>query len=286
MRVGCGSAAIGMFAKQWLGWPTRWWWWTTTSPGCCPNTRPARCWTAEPTGIKIKGRRSTPGRYFQVAEPGTGWGGTDIDDPLVILGRLRCQGGLARPVAADGVHHRRAIRLFRAGRRPQAAAEGHARRLMASVELIEENCEPVCSVLFMGGGRQLARRRDRKPGALTRSVKDTLTRLLRRRTGLCLARRRHHHHGRRDAACRKTPSAMCRRRRWSRRSSSPCAVADYEALGGHMKHVMPLAEARRQEGDPERWTSLPGRRWPARGGHGRPMEHHFGWSKGKPDDGE
>ena len=38
-----------------------------------------------PTGIRMNGRRSTPGRYFQVAEPGTGWGGTDIDDPLTIL---------------------------------------------------------------------------------------------------------------------------------------------------------------------------------------------------------
>ena len=38
------------------------------------------------TGIKMKGRRSTPGRYFQVAEPGTGWGGTNISDPLSILG--------------------------------------------------------------------------------------------------------------------------------------------------------------------------------------------------------
>ena len=26
-----------------------------------------------------------PGRYFQVAEPGTGWGGTDITDPLAII---------------------------------------------------------------------------------------------------------------------------------------------------------------------------------------------------------
>ena len=32
------------------------------------------------TGIKLKGRRSTPGRYFQVAEPGTSWGGTNIDN--------------------------------------------------------------------------------------------------------------------------------------------------------------------------------------------------------------
>jgi len=34
----------------------------------------------------MKGRRSTPGRYFQVAEPGTGWGGTKISDPLSVLG--------------------------------------------------------------------------------------------------------------------------------------------------------------------------------------------------------
>ena len=40
----------------------------------------------EPSGIKIIGRRSTPGRYFQVAEPGTGWGGTNLTDPLTILG--------------------------------------------------------------------------------------------------------------------------------------------------------------------------------------------------------
>jgi len=37
------------------------------------------------TGIRMKGRRSTPGRYFHVAEPGTGWGGTNVSDPLDIV---------------------------------------------------------------------------------------------------------------------------------------------------------------------------------------------------------
>src|SRR5205085_735619 len=37
------------------------------------------------SGIKIRGRKSTPGRYFQVANPGIGWGGTDIQDPLAII---------------------------------------------------------------------------------------------------------------------------------------------------------------------------------------------------------
>ena len=56
------------------------------SPVSCRNIRRARFSDCAATGIKIKGRRSTPGRYFQVAEPGTGWGGTDVDDPLTILG--------------------------------------------------------------------------------------------------------------------------------------------------------------------------------------------------------
>ena len=34
---------------------------------------------------KMRGRKSTPGRYFQVANPGNGWGGTDIHDPLSII---------------------------------------------------------------------------------------------------------------------------------------------------------------------------------------------------------
>ena len=48
------------------------------------------------TGIKIKGRRSTPGRYFRVSEPGQGWGGTRLTDPLEILGDWNLKKG-ARP---------------------------------------------------------------------------------------------------------------------------------------------------------------------------------------------
>src|SRR5690606_11145847 len=42
----------------------------------------------KPAGIRVRGRKSTPGRYFQVANPGTGWGGTDIRDPLSILEKI------------------------------------------------------------------------------------------------------------------------------------------------------------------------------------------------------
>ena len=86
MRVGCGSATIGMFAKQWLGHADDVVVVDDHITGVLSEHQAGKELDVPPTGIRINGRRSTPGRYFQVAEPGTGWGGTDIDDPLTILG--------------------------------------------------------------------------------------------------------------------------------------------------------------------------------------------------------
>ena len=41
-----------------------------------------------PAGIRIVGHRTSPGRYFKVANPGSGWDGTDLEVPLRILGEL------------------------------------------------------------------------------------------------------------------------------------------------------------------------------------------------------
>jgi hypothetical protein len=53
--------------------------------GVLTEHQAGRCLDMAPSGIRLRGRKSTPGRYFQVAEPGTGWGGTDISDPLSIV---------------------------------------------------------------------------------------------------------------------------------------------------------------------------------------------------------
>ena len=86
MRVGCGSATIGMFAKQWLGHVDEVVVVDDHITGVLSEHQAGKVLDIPPTGVKMKGRRSTPGRYFQVAEPGTGWGGTNISDPLSILG--------------------------------------------------------------------------------------------------------------------------------------------------------------------------------------------------------
>ena len=76
MRVGCGSAAIGMFARQWLGVCDEVVVVDDHITGVLTEHQAGRCLHMKPSGIVIKGRKSTPGRYFQVAQPGTGLGGT------------------------------------------------------------------------------------------------------------------------------------------------------------------------------------------------------------------
>ena len=86
MRVGCGSATVGMFASQWHGLVDEVVVVDDHITGVISEHQAGKVLNWQPTGIKIRGRRSTPGRYFQVADPGTGWGGTNVDDPLTILG--------------------------------------------------------------------------------------------------------------------------------------------------------------------------------------------------------
>src|SRR5476651_816032 len=85
MRVGCGSATIGMFAKQWYGKVDEVVVVDDHITGVLSEHQAGKVLGARDTGVKIKGRRSTPGRYFHVAEPGTGWGGANISDPLDIV---------------------------------------------------------------------------------------------------------------------------------------------------------------------------------------------------------
>ena len=177
MRVGCGSASIGMFAMQWLGYVDEVVVVDDHITGILSEHEAGKQLDMPPTGIKIFGRRSTPGRYFQVAEPGTGWGGTDIEDPIKILKpfnpKVAWEGLRLLMVSTTGEQF--AYFELDADLVPQAKPIPSV--LKASVELIAENCEPsVCSVLFMGGaGGSLRAGVTENPVRLTRSVKESLT---------------------------------------------------------------------------------------------------------------
>ena len=173
MRVGCGSATIGMFASQWKGLVDEVVVVDDHITGVVSEHQAGKVIGWPDTGITIEGRRSTPGRYFRVAEPGLGWGGTDIDDPLRILGAWREKKG-ARPglsllmVSTTGEH----AGYYILNDDLQPINEPMPEALGASVELIAQNCEPaLCTVLFMGGaGGSLRAGVTRNPINLTRSV--------------------------------------------------------------------------------------------------------------------
>ncbi len=177
MRVGCGSAAIGMFAKQWFAHVDEVVVVDDHITGVLSEHQAGRVLGARNTGIKIKGRRSTPGRYFQVAEPGTGWGGTNVTDPLSILRDFEPKhawpGLTLLMVSTTGDHYAYYVLDHDLKPRPHDLPPA----LQFSVERIQDNCEPaLCSVMFIGGaGGSLRAGVTENPVNLTRSVKDMLT---------------------------------------------------------------------------------------------------------------
>ena len=179
MRVGCGSATIGMFARQWFGKVDDVVVVDDHITGVLSEHQAGKMLGVPQTGIKMKGRRSTPGRYFQVAEPGTQWGGTNITDPLGILApfnRKFAWAGLRLLMVSTTGEHYAYYELDEALRPVEKELP---ESLRVSVERIKENCEPaLCSVLFMGGaGGSLRAGVTENPVKLTRSVRDALTRV-------------------------------------------------------------------------------------------------------------
>src|SRR3984957_8147374 len=153
MRVGCGSATIGMFAKQWGDKVDEVVVVDDHITGVLSEHQAGKLLGMRDTGIRMKGRRSTPGRYFHVAEPGTGWGGTNVSDPLdIVVGfnpKVARSGMTMLMVSTTGEQH--AFYRLDEDLRPIEAELPET--LRESVERISENCEPaLCSVLFMAGG--------------------------------------------------------------------------------------------------------------------------------------
>ena len=135
--------------------------------------------------VKHNGRTYTAifdpvtGRYFKVAQPGTGWGGTDLTDPLTILKpfdpKEAWPGLRMLMVSTTGEH----FAYFELDETLAPVEKELPPALRDSVERIQENCEPALStVLFMAGaGGSLRAGVTENPVRLTKSVKDSVTRV-------------------------------------------------------------------------------------------------------------
>jgi 6-hydroxynicotinate reductase len=179
MRVGCGSATIGIFARQWQGHCDEVIVVDDHITGVLTEHQAGRFLDMRPAGIRVRGRKSTPGRYFKVAEPGLGWGGTNIEDPLSIVEKIDPKSAWPgmRILMVSTTGEDAEWFVLDSSLVPQKQKMPEAVRTV--VDRIAENCEPaLCSVLFMGGaGGSLRAGVTENPVRLTRSVKDLVTRV-------------------------------------------------------------------------------------------------------------
>jgi hypothetical protein len=179
MRVGCGSATIGMFAQQWRDHADEVIVVDDHITGVLTEHQAGRFLGMRAGGIRVRGRKSTPGRYFQVAEPGAGWGGTDITDPLSIIESIDPKTAWPgmRLLMVSTTGEDAAWFVLDEALKPVPAEMPPA--IHHVVERIGENCEPaLTSILFVGGaGGSLRAGVTENPVRLTRSVKQALTRV-------------------------------------------------------------------------------------------------------------
>jgi hypothetical protein len=247
MRVGCGSATIGIFARQMAQLADEVIVVDDHITGVLTEHQAGRCLDMRRSGVRVRGRKSTPGRYFQVANPGIGWGGTDIADPMAIVE------GWDPDVAWPG------LRLLMTSTTGEHASwyvldealvpreQTMPPELRAIVERIGENCEPaLTTVLFLGGaGGSLRAGVTDNPILLTRSIKQALVNVTMGGapayvwpgggiTVMADVMRMP------DASFGTVPTpAIVAPMEFSMR------LADYRALGGHMDYVRPLADVLR-----------------------------------------
>ncbi|HYF06963.1 MAG TPA: 6-hydroxynicotinate reductase [Acetobacteraceae bacterium] len=179
MRVGCGSAAVGIFAQQWQGHVDEVIVVDDHITGVLTEHQAGKCLDMRAAGIRVRGRRSTPGRYFQVAHPGSGWGGTDITDPLSVIESIdpkTAWPGLRLLLTSTTGEDFLYVVLDEA-LKPVPAPIPAA--VMKTVERIGENCEPsLTSIVFMAGaGGSLRAGVTENPVLLTRGVRDALVRV-------------------------------------------------------------------------------------------------------------
>ena len=115
MRVGCGSATIGMFAKQWFGKVDEVVVVDDHITGVLSEHQAGKLLGVPETGIKMKGRRSTPGPLLPSGRAGHRMGRHEYRRSSFDSAEFQSQVCLAEAPVAHGQHDRRAPRLFRTG---------------------------------------------------------------------------------------------------------------------------------------------------------------------------
>ncbi|MGI9622232.1 MAG: 6-hydroxynicotinate reductase [Acidimicrobiales bacterium] len=174
MRIGCGSATVGIFAQDWAGLVDEVVVVDEHITGVLSEHQAGNVLGMPRSGIKLHGRRSTPGRFFSVAKPGRGWGGTDLEDPLAIIDHFKpgvAWAGLKMLMVSTTGQD---AALFELDDDLVPIEIELTPEISQTVDRIGDNCEPArTSVIFIAGaGGSLRAGVTRSPLSLTHAIHD------------------------------------------------------------------------------------------------------------------
>lgn len=177
MKVGCGSASMGLFGRFFFEAADEVIVLDSHLIGQFTEHAAGRELGAQYSGIRLKARRSTPGRYF--GEHGRGWGETPIEDPLDIIEGVDPK--IAKPGMTVLITETTAERasMFRLGEDGKFREIDLTPEAKWAVEMIASSCEPSkVSAIFVGGSGGSARAGVTKiPIQLNRAIHENRARL-------------------------------------------------------------------------------------------------------------
>ncbi|MCU0597222.1 MAG: 4Fe-4S binding protein [Desulfobacterota bacterium] len=156
MRVGCGSATLGLFSPLLKEAAEEVIILDSHLTGLMSEHAAGRFVGARASGIKLKFRKSTPGRYF--GDHGKGWGGTSITRPLDVIAGVDQQ--VARPgmrilVTETTARNAALFELQKDGSFKEIALNDASQTVLKA---ISSSCEPsLVSAVYMGGAGGSAR---------------------------------------------------------------------------------------------------------------------------------
>ncbi len=175
MRVGCGSATVGMFASLLKEAADEIIVLDSGITALMSEHAAGRFVGFRPSGVKLKFKMSSPGRYF--GDYGRGWGGTSIDSPLDIIS------GIDREIAVVGMRLLiteptvKNAAMFELQKDYTFNEVDLSNQAIKAIEVIFSSCEPsLVSAVYIGGAGGSCRAGvTRYPLKLTTSVHASRT---------------------------------------------------------------------------------------------------------------
>jgi len=156
MRVGCGSATLGLFAPLLQEAADEVIILDSHLTSLMSEHTAGRFVGAKPSGISLKFRMSTPGRYF--GDHGEGWGGTSIINPMDVIQNIDSK--VSRPgmrILVTETTGQKAA-LFEIQKDGSLKEVSLTEKVEKALHAISSSCEPsMVSAVYMGGAGGSAR---------------------------------------------------------------------------------------------------------------------------------